>query len=205
MPIFWSSLIALGLSSLIVSATAMIPKNCLSFANKSGVFPLSARVSAFCLSEALTAIFPVIKETLPPKIWWPFTVPSSPFPGRALNSSACRLVWSNFLLFPSSTIAFASGCSLFASSANARLNNSLSEIPSAGTISVTFGVPFVMVPVLSSATIWTFPVSSSETAVLNKIPFFAPSPFPTMIATGVASPSAHGQLMTRTEMPRASA
>ena len=30
-------------------------------------------------------------------------------------------------------------------------------------------------------------VSSSETAVLNKIPFFAPSPFPTIIATGVTS------------------
>ena len=72
---------------------------------------------------------------------------------------------------------------------------------SAGTISVTFGVPFVMVPVLSSATIWTFPVSSSDTAVLNKIPFFAPSPFPTIIATGVASPSAHGQLITSTAIP----
>ena len=78
-------------------------------------------------------------------------------------------------------------------------------MPSAGTISVTFGVPFVMVPVLSSATIWIFPVSSSDTAVLNKIPFFAPSPFPTMIATGVARPSAHGQLITNTEMPLASA
>ena len=43
-----------------------------------------------------------------------------------------------------------------------------------------------------------FPVSSSETAVLNRIPFFAPTPLPTMIATGVASPSAQGQLITRT-------
>ena len=30
-------------------------------------------------------------------------------------------------------------------------------------------------------------------------------PFPTMMATGVASPSAHGQLMTSTEIPRAKA
>ena len=37
------------------------------------------------------------------------------------------------------------------------------------------------------------------------MPFFAPMPLPTMIATGVARPSAHGQLMTSTEMPRASA
>ena len=35
------------------------------------------------------------------------------------------------------------------------------------------------------------------------MPFFAPSPLPTIIATGVASPSAHGQLMTSTEIPRA--
>ena len=63
----------------------------------------------------------------------------------------------------------------------------------------------VMVPVLSRATIRVFPVSSRETAVLNRIPFRAPMPFPTMIATGVASPSAQGQLITSTEMPLARA
>ena len=75
----------------------------------------------------------------------------------------------------------------------------------AGRISVTFGSPLVIVPVLSNATICTLPVSSIETAVLNIIPFFAPIPFPTIIATGVASPSAQGQLITSTEMPRARA
>ena len=100
----------------------------------------------------------------------------------------------------------------------------------AGRISVTFGSPLVIVPVLSNATIctlpvssiisdfkalpgnglsgnldgnyllggnlkfigehvsipaeFTLPVSSIETAVLNIIPFFAPIPFPTIIATG---------------------
>ena len=71
--------------------------------------------------------------------------------------------------------------------------------------SVTFGSPVVMVPVLSSATISIFPASSKDTAVLNKIPFFAPMPLPTIIATGVASPNAHGQLITSTEIPLASA
>ena len=33
----------------------------------------------------------------------------------------------------------------------------------------------------------------------------APIPFPTMMATGVASPSAQGQLITSTEIPRAKA
>ena len=46
-------------------------------------------------------------------------------------------------------------------------------MPSAGKISVTFGWPVVIVPVLSKATISTLPASSKDTAVLNKIPFFA--------------------------------
>ena len=62
-----------------------------------------------------------------------------------------------------------------------------------------------MVPVLSRATISVFPASSRDTAVLNRMPFFAPKPFPTIIATGVASPRAQGQLMTSTEMPLAKA
>ena len=55
-------------------------------------------------------------------------------------------------------------------------------------------------PVLSNAIICVFPVSSNDTAVLNSTPCFAPTPLPTIIATGVASPSAHGQLMTNTEI-----
>ena len=87
----------------------------------------------------------------------------------------------------------------------ARTSNSDSLIPFAGRISVTWGSPLVIVPVLSRATISIFPVSSRETAVLNIIPFFAPIPFPTIIATGVASPRAHGQLITSTEIPLARA
>ena len=63
----------------------------------------------------------------------------------------------------------------------------------------------MIVPVLSSATIFTLPALSIASDVLNKIPFFAPTPPATIIATGVASPSAHGQLITSTEIPRASA
>ena len=72
-------------------------------------------------------------------------------------------------------------------------------------MSVTRGSPLVIVPVLSRATISTLPVSSRETAVLKRIPFFAPIPLPTMMATGVARPNAHGQLITRTEIPLARA
>ena len=40
---------------------------------------------------------------------------------------------------------------------------------------------------------------------MKRMPWRAPMPLPTMIATGVASPSAQGQEMTSTEMPRARA
>ena len=65
------------------------------------------------------------------------------------------------------------------------------------------GSPWVMVPVLSRATICVFPVSSRDMAVLNKMPFLAPSPLPTMMATGVARPRAQGQLITSTDIPLA--
>ena len=59
------------------------------------------------------------------------------------------------------------------------------------------------VPVLSTATIFVFPVCSSAVAFLKRIPFDAPLPEPAIIATGVARPRAHGQLITSTEIPRA--
>ncbi len=104
-----------------------------------------------------------------------------------------------------SITAFASGCSLELSRSAASCISSRSVYPFAGRMSVTRGSPVVIVPVLSSATICVFPAFSSATAFLNRIPFLAPIPFPTIIATGVASPSAHGQLMTSTEIPRANA
>ena len=52
---------------------------------------------------------------------------------------------------------------------------------------------------------FTLPISSRETAVLKRMPFLAPMPLPTMMATGVARPRAQGQEITSTEMPRARA
>ena len=100
----------------------------------------------------------------------------------------------------SARIALARGCSLLASKLPARDNSSFFVMPSAGITSVTFGTPSVMVPVLSSATMSTCPVSWRLSAVLKRIPFLAPTPLPTIIATGVASPRAQGQLTTNTVM-----
>ena len=48
-------------------------------------------------------------------------------------------------------------------------------------------------------------VISNASADLIKIPFAAPRPVPTMIAVGVASPRAHGQEITSTEIATESA
>ncbi len=140
---------------------------------------------------------------LPPHISALPTVPQSPFPARASNP----VTFSAAICFSSASVttARARGCSLFDSRAYAAARSSSSSIPSAGRMSVTTGAPAVIVPVLSRTAICIFPVSSRDTAVLKRMPFFAPTPFPTMIATGVASPRAHGQLITSTDIPRASA
>ena len=67
-------------------------------------------------------------------------------------------------------------------------------------ISTTLGLPFVIVPVLSSNTTPTCPASSKAALLLIKIPLLAPKPVPTIMAVGVAKPNAHGQAMTNTEI-----
>ena len=108
-------------------------------------------------------------------------------------------------------MASASGCSLVRSRAAASFMSAFSLMtgePSArraGMTSVTVGLPAVMVPVLSRTTARTPCSVSSASALLNKMPISAPRPVPTMIATGVARPRAHGQLMTTTATAEVSA
>ena len=60
-------------------------------------------------------------------------------------------------------------------------------------------VPRVMVPVLSSTMVVELVHCLQCLAPLDKMPIWAPRPVPTMIAVGVASPSAQGQAMISTE------
>ena len=62
-----------------------------------------------------------------------------------------------------------------------------------------------MVPVLSSTTTSTLWAVSSASADLIRMPPAAPRPVPTMIAVGVARPSAHGQETTSTDTAMVSA
>ena len=54
------------------------------------------------------------------------------------------------------------------------------------------------VPVLSTTSVLTFSSTSSAAASLTSTPAIAPLPVATMIAIGVAKPSAHGQAIIRT-------
>ena len=200
-PMLCSSRTASAESALIGSATAITPSSAPSRAKNSGVRPASASFSASCRSAAGSSVCPSMNVPEPPSRRAPSSMASTPLPGSARNPSTGGGA------IPSACarrrIALASGCSEYCSSAAAKRSSSAFPIPSAGNRSVTSGSPAVMVPVLSSATMSSLPASSWETAVLKRMPFFAPMPLPTMIATGVASPSAQGQEITSTAMARA--
>ena len=97
------------------------------------------------------------------------------------------------------TTATPRGCSDARSTPAASRRSSFSSSPAAGTIAVTDGLPSVRVPVLSTTRVSTFSITSSASAFLIRTPRPAPRPTPTMIDMGVASPSAQGQAMIRTD------
>ena len=102
----------------------------------------------------------------------------------------------------SASTARASGCSLPDCKLAAARSAAASSTPGAGTSASSFGWPSVSVPVLSKATVSTLCATSSASASLMRMPNFAATPVPAMMAVGVASPSAHGQAMTSTATAR---
>ena len=135
----------------------------------------------------------------PARHTFPFMFPEMPCPGICLKSSTGKKLILRF--FASATIASANGCSESFSSEAAICSTSSSFFPFSVKISVTTGFPCVIVPVLSSTTVFRLWAVSSASADLIRIPLVAPRPVPTMIAVGVASPRAHGQDTTSTAIP----
>ena len=120
-------------------------------------------------------------------------IPVIPFP-----STAVKLFTSNNFICCStalSIIAVANGCSEFFSKLAAICNIS-SLLP---IISVTLGLPSVIVPVLSKTTVSILSVASSTSPSLIRIPIFALRPVPTIKAVGVAIPKAHGHAIITTD------
>lgn len=71
--------------------------------------------------------------------------------------------------------------------------------------SLTSGLPDVSVPVLSKTIVSIFVIFSNISAPFIKIPWEAARPVPTITAVGVANPKAHGQAITRVEIPKSNA
>ena len=127
----------------------------------------------------------------------PSTVAVTPWPDRGLEvldgadrsmprSRACR------------TIASPSGCSERDSAAAASASRrSASAVQRARRPSPP-ARPASACPVLSSTTVSSLRAVSSASAPRTRMPISAPRPVPTMIAVGVASPSAQGQAMIST-------
>jgi len=65
-------------------------------------------------------------------------------------------------------------------------------------MSVTSGLPSVIVPVLSNTIVLILCVVSRASPPLIKTPYSAPFPVPTIMAVGVARPNAQGQAITNT-------
>ena len=123
----------------------------------------------------------------------PSTVAIAPWPGTFSNPVAVKPVDPAVVGVRGRSPA-ASGCSDSRSTAAASASSSASSMPAA-TTSVTSGSPLVRVPVLSITTVSIRAEVSSAVAFLNSTPRRAPSPVPTMIAVGVARPSASGQVI----------
>ena len=83
-----------------------------------------------------------------------------------------------------------------ASAAAAMRSTSVASLRASGTISVTFGLPSVSVPVLSKAMACTLPIASSTPPPLTSRPRRAPAASAEAIAAGVEMTSAQGQPMS---------
>src|SRR5215831_3397209 len=137
-----------------------------------------------------------IKAALPSRMRPSTEIASTPWPRTAWNASMGGSASPRVLARP--TIASARRCSDPCSAAAASASSSSPATPSAGTTSVTTGLPTVNVPVLSNTTTPTRWRSSSDSALRISTPSCAPRPVPTMIAVGVAKPIAQGHAMTST-------
>ena len=201
-PIFESSSIADGASSRILSEIAIRPKSTPPRAMKITVFP-SAESLEYSLSASFeSSLCPFANPWLTASISSPEAIQRTPAPGVAEKPSEGKS--SAPLFCARAHTARAIGCSLFASAVYAAEISS-SFVALKQTTSETCGSPTVTVPVLSMAKVFVRPRFSRACADLKSIPRRAAMPEPTVIATGVASPSAQGQLITSTEMhlPRA--
>ena len=160
------------LSGLSTSATATMPRSFPPRAKNSGVLPASASACACaCMGAGMSCRLVRMKSALPPQSGLPVRAwPCSPLPGSGLKVRDLGARSSRVLPAARRSTALASGCSLPAlERAGQAQQLRLRHARGARQRSVTVGLPEVMVPVLSSATICdAVPVSSREAARLEE-------------------------------------
>ena len=190
---------------LIGSETASSPIALPSRVAKTTVRPWARSASARTDSSPSGIDNSAIRRSLPSAAAPPPTVPVTPLPmserkpvAAAQSIPRCEAA---------ARMAEASGCSLPFSRAVASCRSSSSPTPTDGASSVSFGLPSVSVPVLSTTRVSTLASAWSASALRISTPARAPRPIPTMIDIGVARPSAQGQAMisTATALTRACA
>ena len=179
---------------LSASAIPMMPCTFSSTAIQITVLPKCSNLSIWSSRPWALSPNSFIHLWVPTRTNLPATWPCTPLPAIASNSltsvipTCCDRAYC--------TTASAKGCSEFCSTEAAscnRLSSLLWLVPSIVTKSVTVGLPWVKVPVLSRTMICNLWANSKLSAPLIKMPFSAPLPVPTRIDVGVANPNAQGQ------------
>ncbi|OIQ71294.1 hypothetical protein GALL_470890 [mine drainage metagenome] len=200
-PLAWSAVTAGAEVGRTASATATRPISRPARATCTTVRPCPCSRCEAASRPFMSTLSSAINLSLPSSTVSPPSSARAPMPSTLVNAPAGSSARPRARL----RIASASGCSENFSTAAAVFSRSSSAMPAANANSTTSGCPRVSVPVLSKTTTFNRVASSSAEAFLNKMPFMAPSPVPTITAIGVARPSASGQAMTNTVMVSASA
>ena len=178
------------------SATAIMADSRLFTAKYMGVFASAARFCAFSTNSPRSILRSRINFSLPNSNVLPSTSACTPWPAMALKLATLLLSVPRSRAV--STMANARGCSDPDSRDAASFSTVLSSSSPAIRISVTFGAPSVIVPVLSRIMADIFDAVCKASPLRISTPASAALPTPTMTDIGVARPSAQGQAIIST-------
>ncbi len=180
-----SAAMAAGLSSLITSATAITPASLPPLAKSNGVLPSSARASALSRRACGTSVLVEMKERLPPSSSSSFSVAVRPLPGRARETADLR---NEQLVFLGAQHDGA-GKGMFAALLQRGGEGKKGAFGQAVGREHVGHARFALGDGAGLIQRDDFGLAGffQRTAVLKRMPFFAPRPLPTMMATGVAS------------------
>ena len=195
-PASCNALSALGVVSLIGSATPIIATSSPSTAANSGVLPLAPHAADRPSAAARETPSRVINLSAPTSTLWPSTSARTPWPVWDVKDVTCASDSSSASAWRMMAVAI--GCSDLASTEATSRKASDRVQPLKTSRSVTSGRPAVSVPVLSSAMVSTSAKVCSASPLRNSTPSSAPRPVPTMIEVGVARPIAQGQAIIST-------